>query len=175
MQTSSGLCNNSLFIELSRDTGEALDKDVYTYTNFVGSMLYMSVCIRPDIAQAVGALSKFMAAPTTTHWQAATGVLRYLAGSKYELNFPSEDLEGTGHARAGALYQEPLFDASTAPPPPVSAPTVKGFFPHLRWVFYAELISEPLTRQKTAAGVTDLVAVWRPGAKRRMKRRPLRS
>ena len=69
-------------IELSRDTGEALDKDVYTYTNLVGSMLYMSVCTRPDIAQAVGALSKFMAAPTTTHWQAATGVLRYLAGSK---------------------------------------------------------------------------------------------
>ena len=56
-------------IELSRDTGEALDKDVYTYTNLVGSMLYMSVCTRPDIAQAVGALSKFMAAPTTTHWQ----------------------------------------------------------------------------------------------------------
>ena len=69
-------------IELSRDTGEALNKDVYTYTNLVGSMLYMSVCTRPDIAQAVGALSKFMAAPTTTHWQAATGVLRYLAGTK---------------------------------------------------------------------------------------------
>ena len=48
-------------IELSRDTGEALDKDVYTYTHLVGSMLYMSVCTRPDIAQAVGALSKFMA------------------------------------------------------------------------------------------------------------------
>jgi len=43
-------------------------------------MLCMLVCTRPDIAQAVGALSKFMAAPTTTHWQAATGELRYLAG-----------------------------------------------------------------------------------------------
>ena len=69
-------------IELSRDTGEPLDKDVYPYTHLVGSMLYMSVCTRPDVAQAVGALSKIMAAPTTTHWQAATGVLRYLAGSK---------------------------------------------------------------------------------------------
>ena len=63
-----------------------------------------------------------------------------------QLNFPSEDLEGTGHARAGALYQEPLFDASTAPPG--SAPIVNGFFPHLRWVFLSELISEALTRHK---------------------------
>jgi len=77
-------------IELSRDTGEALDKDVYTYANLVGSMVYMMVCTRPDNAQAVGALSKFMAAPTTTHWQAATGVLRYLA---YKLAKPVEKTE----------------------------------------------------------------------------------
>ena len=32
--------------------------------------------------------------------------------------------------------------------PPVSAPTVNGFFPLLRWVFCAELISEALTRHK---------------------------
>ena len=66
-------------IELSNGADHVarrLDKDVYTYTNLVsGACLYMSVCTRPDIAQAVGALSKFMAAPTTTHWQAATGVL----------------------------------------------------------------------------------------------------
>ncbi len=50
------------------------------------------------------------------------------------------------------------------PPPPVSAPTVNGFFPYLRWVFYAELVSEALTRHKMAAGVTDLMAEWRPEA-----------
>ncbi len=73
-------------------------------------------------------------------------------------------MEGAGHARAGVLFQEPLFDASTAPP--VSAPTVNGFFPHLRWVFYAELISEALTRHKMAAGVTDLVGERWPGARK---------
>jgi hypothetical protein len=67
--------------------GDLLDnKD--SYTSLVGSMLYLSVCTRPDIAQAVGVLSKFMASPTTVHWQAAKGVLRYLAGTtSYGITF----------------------------------------------------------------------------------------
>jgi hypothetical protein len=67
--------------ELSKAAGEPLDKATFTFTHLVGSMLYLSVCTRPDIAQAVGALSKHMAAPTTVHWQAAKGVLRYIAGT----------------------------------------------------------------------------------------------
>ena len=36
---------------------------------------------RPDIAQAVGALARYMAVPTEAHWTAAKGVLRYLKGT----------------------------------------------------------------------------------------------
>jgi hypothetical protein len=75
-------------IKLTKDEGSPLDKADHDYGNLIGSLLYLSVCTRPDIAQVVGALSKYMDAPTTVHWNAATGVLRYLAGTKgYGINF----------------------------------------------------------------------------------------
>jgi hypothetical protein len=55
--------------------------------------MYLSVCTRPDIAQAVGALARYMASPTVTHWQAAKGVLRYISGTaNYGINFGGGNL-----------------------------------------------------------------------------------
>ena len=55
---------------------------VYPYAEVVGSLLYLSVCTRPDIAQAVGALARHVGKPTMRHWLALKGVLRYLAGTQ---------------------------------------------------------------------------------------------
>jgi hypothetical protein len=66
--------------KLSKD-GEPLDTTAYGYSQLIGSLMYLSVCTRPDIAQAVGALARYMASPTAAHWQAAKGVLRYIAGT----------------------------------------------------------------------------------------------
>ena len=69
-------------IKLTKEEGEPLNTSLHAYSALVGSLLYLAVCTRPDIAQAVGALARHMANPTMVHWQAAKGVLRYLAGTK---------------------------------------------------------------------------------------------
>lgn len=52
------------------------------FQQMVGGMIYLAICTRPDISQAVGVLSRYMAAPTTEHLSAAKGVLRYLNYTK---------------------------------------------------------------------------------------------
>jgi hypothetical protein len=71
--------------------------DAHVFMELVGSLLYLSTCTRPDIAQAVGALSRFMSCPTVTHLAAARGVLRYLqhtAGMGITFADPSTGLVG---------------------------------------------------------------------------------
>ena len=69
-------------VKLTKAAGDVLDQAKYPYCQLVGSLLYLANCTRPDISHAVGALAKYMHTPTTDHWNAATGVLRYLAGTK---------------------------------------------------------------------------------------------
>jgi hypothetical protein len=71
----------SMSTRLSSEGSAPLDKSRFPYAELVGSLLYLASCTRPDIAQAVGALSRYMAHPTVHHWSVAKGVLRYLAGT----------------------------------------------------------------------------------------------
>ena len=51
------------------------------YAALVGSLQFMALCTRPDIAQAASTLGRFSYAPTPEHEDAGKRVLRYLAGS----------------------------------------------------------------------------------------------
>ena len=52
------------------------------YFSAIGSLMYVMVYIRPDIAQAVGAVSRYMNNPGKVHWEAVNLILRYLRGTK---------------------------------------------------------------------------------------------
>ena len=39
------------------------------YANIVGSLMYVMVCTRPDIAYGVSLVSRYMSNPGKAHWQ----------------------------------------------------------------------------------------------------------
>jgi transposase InsO family protein len=60
----------------------------HTYASIVGALMYAMLGTRPDIAFAVGSLSRFNSNPGTAHWTHLKRVLRYLASTiSYKLTF----------------------------------------------------------------------------------------
>ncbi|XP_074293159.1 secreted RxLR effector protein 161-like [Silene latifolia] len=51
------------------------------YSSAVGSLMYAMVCTRPDLAQSVSVVSRFMGDPGKEHWQAVKRIFRYLKGT----------------------------------------------------------------------------------------------
>jgi ATP-binding cassette subfamily B (MDR/TAP) protein 1 len=71
------------------------------YQSSVGSLMYAMVCTRPDIAYAVGIVSRFITNPGEAHWNAVKWILRYLKGtSRSCLRFGSGDLVLQGYTDA---------------------------------------------------------------------------
>ena len=52
------------------------------YRKLVGTLLYLSTKTRPDIAHAVGMMTRHCSAPTKEHWEAGKQILRYLTGTQ---------------------------------------------------------------------------------------------
>ena len=48
------------------------------YASTIGSLMYVMVCMRPNIAYVVGAVNRFMSNPNKQHWEAMKRILRYL-------------------------------------------------------------------------------------------------
>jgi hypothetical protein len=60
---------------------EEEDMSHVPYASAVGSLMYAMVYTRPDIAHAVGVLSRYMSKPGKEHWTTVKRVFRYLCGT----------------------------------------------------------------------------------------------
>ncbi|XP_042041299.1 secreted RxLR effector protein 161-like [Salvia splendens] len=49
-----------------------------SYANAIGSVMYLMVSTRPDIAYVVSCLSRYMSNPGLVHWEALKWLLRYI-------------------------------------------------------------------------------------------------
>ena len=72
------------------------------YALAVGSLMYVQVCTRHDIAYAVGVLRRYQSNLGRDHWRAAKKVMRYLQGTKdYKLMYRQKDnLDLVGYSDA---------------------------------------------------------------------------
>ena len=73
-------------LKLSSKQCPTSDKDMkemskVPYASSVGSLMYAMVCTRPNIAHAVGVVSRFLTNPRKEHWEAVKWILRYLRGT----------------------------------------------------------------------------------------------
>ena len=54
----------------------------HVYANLIGSLMYLAIATRPDIAYAINKLAQYTSAPKPKHWTAVKRVFRYLKGTK---------------------------------------------------------------------------------------------
>ena len=84
--------------EMCPKTQEEEDKmSKVPYASTIGSLMYAMVCTRPDIAHAVGAISRYMGHPRIEHWNVVKWILKYLRGTSNKcLHFggSTTDLQG---------------------------------------------------------------------------------
>ena len=79
-------------IQLKIADKDASPVDQTLFQQIIGSLMYLMIGTRPDIAAAVSIISQFASNPTTLHHQAAKRILRYLKGTiNLKLNYGDKD------------------------------------------------------------------------------------
>ncbi|KAM0055964.1 putative RNA-directed DNA polymerase [Helianthus debilis subsp. tardiflorus] len=68
-------------IRLMSNSGDSVSQ--LEYSKVIGCLMYAMISTRPDIAYAVGKLSRFTSNPSAQHWQAVNRLLKYLKGTMH--------------------------------------------------------------------------------------------
>jgi hypothetical protein len=93
-------------IKMSKNMSPSTPKDLEEmrrnpYRSIVGSLMYAMIATRPDLAVAVGTLSRYLENPGMQHWNQAKRVLRYLKSTQnVGLEFKSKEGSLVGYSDA---------------------------------------------------------------------------
>ncbi|GKD84039.1 zinc finger, CCHC-type containing protein [Tanacetum coccineum] len=83
--------------KLMQNTGKPVDQ--LEYSRAIGCLIYAMMSTRPDIAYAVGRLSRFTSNPSRHHWHVITRVFKYLKGTmSYGLSYVGYPLVLEGYS-----------------------------------------------------------------------------
>ena len=75
------------------------------YASLLGSLQYLAIATRPDIAYAVNRLAAYTANPSLQHYTAAKRVLRYVKGTKnYEITYRKDATRHVGPSDSNIFY-----------------------------------------------------------------------
>ena len=61
---------------------ERANMDMIPYASAIGSIMYVMLCTRPDIAHALSVTSRYQADLGLEHWKAVKCILKYLRRTK---------------------------------------------------------------------------------------------
>jgi hypothetical protein len=74
----------------------------FDYASTVGGLLYLFITARPDIAQSIGVLSRYMSCPSEEACSAARQVIKYLYATKeYGITY-TRDSGGSPHIKSSS-------------------------------------------------------------------------
>jgi len=92
-------------VKLTQTQDNESPADQTLFRQILGSVMYLMLGTRPDLAAAISIISQFAAHPSSTHLQAAKRILRYLKGTKdLQLYLGSTDDQDQGHGKNIKLY-----------------------------------------------------------------------
>ena len=93
-------CDPNVKLVKNENEKEKCDRQL-PYRELVGSLMYLAVGTRPDLALIVSHLSQFNNSYDSSHWAAAKRVLRYLKGTMdFSLRFDSINMPILGYTDA---------------------------------------------------------------------------
>ena len=85
------------------------------YQSIIGTILYIMLGTRPDIAYSVTMLSRFATNPSESHWRSAIHILRYLKGMKAQKLQYDGSLSPELNPRAGLIgFSDSTWASDTA-------------------------------------------------------------